>query len=76
MNGPYQRKLDELEVMFLNQTEDRVELLLEVDRRARGLGGFLAEALEMDESMVRLSISSSDVPHLASKLQQAIDKFA
>ncbi|WP_226675144.1 sporulation protein [Rossellomorea aquimaris] len=76
VNGPYQRKLDELEVMFLNQTEDQVELLLEVDRRARGLGGFLAEALEMDESMVKMTIKSSDVLQLASKLQHAIDKFA
>jgi sporulation-control protein len=76
VNGQYQRKLDEIEVMFLNQSEDQVELLLEVDRRARGLGGFLTEALEMDESIVRMTIRSSDVPHLASKLQQAIDKFA
>ncbi|MBW3113195.1 MULTISPECIES: sporulation protein [Bacillaceae] len=76
VNGPYQRKLDELEVMFLNQTEDQVELLLEVDRRARGLGGFLTEALEMDESMVKMTIKSSDVLQLASKLQHAIDKFA
>ncbi|MCA1058453.1 sporulation protein [Rossellomorea aquimaris] len=76
VKGRYQRKLDELEVMFLNQTEDQVELLLEVDRRARGLGGFLAEALEMDESMIRMSIRSSDVPQLPSLLQDAIDKFA
>lgn len=76
VNGPYQRKLDELEVMFLNQTEDQVELLLEVDRRARGLGGFLTEALEMDESMVKMTIKSSYVLQLASKLQHAIDKFA
>ncbi|PFA70146.1 sporulation protein SpoOM [Bacillus sp. AFS015802] len=76
VNGQYQRKLDELEVMFLNQTEDQVELLLEVDRRARGLGGFLAEALEMDESIVKMTIRSSDVSQLALKLQAAIDKFA
>ncbi|MGD6956140.1 sporulation protein [Rossellomorea aquimaris] len=76
VNGPYQRKLDELEVMFLNQSEEQVDLLLEVDRRARGLGGFLAEALEMDESMVRLTIRTTDIPHLSSKLKDVINKFA
>jgi sporulation-control protein len=76
VNGPYQRKLDELEVMFLNQAEEQVDLLLEVDRRARGLGGFLAEALEMDESMVRLTIRTTDIPHLSSKLKDVINKFA
>ncbi|MBN8190628.1 sporulation protein [Bacillus sp. NTK074B] len=76
VNGPYQRILDEIEVMFLHQTEDQVELLLEVDRRARGLSGFLAEALEMDESMVKMTINASDISQLASKLQHAIDKFA
>lgn len=75
VNGSYQRKLDELEVMFLNQSEEQVDLLLEVDRRARGLGGFLAEALEMDESMVRLTIRTSEIPHLSSKLKDVINKF-
>ena len=76
VNGQYQRKLDELELMFLNQTEEQVELLLEVDRRARGVGGFLAEALEMDESMIRMTIRTTDLPYLASKLQNEINKFA
>ncbi|BCB04410.1 sporulation protein [Bacillus sp. KH172YL63] len=76
VNGPFQRKLDELEVVFLNQTEKQVELLLEVDRRARGLGGFLAEALDMDESVISMTISTSDLPRLESILQNAIDQFA
>ncbi len=75
VSGQYQRLLDELEIMFINQSEDQIELLMEVDRRARGLSGFLAEALEMDESMVRLTIRSTDLPDLASKLQEAISRF-
>ncbi|TMU86866.1 sporulation protein [Bacillus sp. BHET2] len=76
VSGSYQRKLDELEVMFLNQSEGQVEVLLEVDRRARGLSGFLAEALEMDESMLKMTIRTTDLPDLTSKLQNEINKFA
>ncbi|OIU71339.1 sporulation protein [Rossellomorea aquimaris] len=75
VSGGYQRSLDEIELMFLNQSEEQADVLIEVDRRARGLGGFLAEALEMDESMVKMTIRSSDLPHLSSKLKEAIDKF-
>ncbi|MEL3973595.1 sporulation protein [Rossellomorea oryzaecorticis] len=76
VNGQYQRSLDEIELMFLNQSEDQTDLLIEVDRRARGLGGFLAEALEMDESMVRITVRSSDLPNLSSKLKETISRFA
>ncbi len=75
VSGSYQRKLDELEVMFLNQSEGQVEVLLEVDRKARGLGGFLAEAMEMDESMLKMTIRTTDLPDLTSKLQNEINKF-
>ncbi|KSU63365.1 sporulation protein SpoOM [[Bacillus] enclensis] len=75
VSGAYQRSLDEIELMFLNQSEEQADVLIEVDRRARGLGGFLAEALEMDESMVKMTIRSSDLPHLSSKLKETIDKF-
>lgn len=74
MNGPYAGKLDELEVMFNEQSRDRVEILLEVDRRARGLGGFLAEALDMDETIVTLHVNASDAADLKRIIQKAIDR--
>lgn len=74
MSGPYAGKLDELEVMFNEQSKDKVEILLEVDRRARGLGGFLAEALDMDESIVTLNVDASDAPDLKRIIQKAIDR--
>ncbi|MDQ0214424.1 sporulation-control protein [Oikeobacillus pervagus] len=73
-SGPFRGKLDELEVMFLEQSEQSTEILLQVDRRARGIGSFLAEALEMDESFVRLSVAIEDLPQLRSILQQTISK--
>ena len=75
VNGQFQRTLDELEIMFYNQSEDQVDLLIEVDRRARGLGGFLAEALEMDESMIRMTVRTSDIPSFSSKLIEEISRF-
>ena len=75
-SGAFRGRLDELEVVFLTQSEQSAELLLEVDRRARGFGGFLSEALEMDESHVRLSIHASDVPNLHDKLKQVISRYA
>ncbi|MCA1054522.1 sporulation protein [Rossellomorea aquimaris] len=75
VGGEFQRSLDEIEFVFFNQSEEQTDVLIEVDRRARGLGGFLAEALEMDESMVRMTIRTSDLPALPSKLKETIGKF-
>ncbi|EDL66038.1 sporulation protein [Bacillus sp. SG-1] len=74
--GAYKRKLDELEVVFLNQSANSVDILFEVDRRARGFGGFLAEALEMDESMVKMTISAADIPSLDEKIVKLLDQYS
>lgn len=71
-NNTYRRYLDELELVFLEQSERSVEVLLQVDRRARGLGGFLSEALDMDESFIRLTLFASD--NLEAKLADAIQR--
>lgn len=70
-NNTYRRYLDELEVVFLDQSPNAVEVLLQVDRRARGLGGFLSEALDMDESFIRLTLFEND--NLSTKIAQAIE---
>lgn len=70
-NNTYRRYLDELEVIFLDQTSRSVEILLQVDRRARGLGSFLSEALDMDESFIRLTLFEND--NISAKISQAIE---
>lgn len=70
-NNTYRRYLDELEVVFLNQSPSSIEILLQVDRRARGLSGFLSEALDMDESLIRLTLFEND--NIQAKLSQAIE---
>lgn len=74
-SGEFARKLDELEAVF-TVSENRVDVLLQVDRRARGFGGFLAEALEMDESYVRFSYSRADVPSLPETIASIIRKYS
>ncbi|WP_409251063.1 sporulation protein [Bacillus sp. SCS-153A] len=74
--GAYRHKLDELEVVFLNQSVNSVDILFEVDRRARGFGGFLAEALEMDESLVKMTISAAELPSLDEKIGKVLDRYS
>ena len=69
-NSTYRRYLDELEIVFLHQSPNSVEILVQVDRRARGLGGFLSEAFDMDESFIRLTLSEND--NIQAKLEQLI----
>lgn len=71
-NATFRRYLDELEVVFLNQSDMSVEILLQIDRRARGLGSFLSEALDMDESFIRLTIFAGD--NIAAVIEQAITR--
>ena len=74
--GPeFSHDLDELEVLFFMK-EDGIELILQVDRRAKGLGGLFAEALEMDESFVRVIFTKEEVARgttaIADKLRREI----
>ncbi|MEG0259047.1 MAG: sporulation protein [Lysinibacillus sp.] len=73
-SGTYRSHLDELEIVFLSQAQNSAELLIQIDRKVRGLGSLFAEALDMDESYVRMTITAQDLPHLNTKLSQAIAK--
>ncbi len=73
--GPFQGRLDELEVVCLPE-DDRLGVLLEVDRKARGLGGLLAEMMNMDESRLNLSIGPHDLVDLDHRLRELIERAA
>ncbi|MEK4230713.1 sporulation protein [Solibacillus sp. FSL H8-0538] len=72
-NQTFRRRLDELELIFVSQTANSAEILMQIDRRARGLGSFLSEALDMDESHVRLSLHAND--NIPSKIAEAIERY-
>jgi len=71
--------LDELEVAFLAE-KDYLELLMEVDRRARGFGGMFAEAMDADESKVRIRLSNSDfargADYVKEQIRSTISRYA
>jgi sporulation-control protein len=74
--GAFRGRLDELELVFFSVSENETEIYMQVDRRARGLGSFLSEALEMDESNIRFSVTSSDILGLRQKLESIINQYS
>lgn len=76
VSGPYRGRLDELELVFFPTSSEEMEIMLQVDRRARGLASLFAEALEMDETNVRLRVSTSDIPTIKQKIQSSINPYS
>lgn len=76
ITGYFRGRLDELELIFMPTTNTTADLWFQIDRKARGLGGFLSEALEMDETNLRLSVSTHDLPTLTAKLESVIQKYS
>lgn len=72
VGGPFRGKLDELEIICFPQ-EDSLEVFMEIDRKARGLGGFFAEMMDMDETRVKFTLDSEDIPGLTDSLFEFID---
>ncbi|OGR06828.1 MAG: hypothetical protein A2511_08405 [Deltaproteobacteria bacterium RIFOXYD12_FULL_50_9] len=74
-HGSFRGRLDEVELVFVPQGPNQVDLYLEVDRRKRGLSGFLAEAMDLDETRLRVSVfrGQQDIPQM---LAQAINRFS
>lgn len=73
-SGEYRRWLDELEAVFHLQP-NHLEVLLELDKRARGLGGLLDEALDTDERYVRFTVRPADLEVPVRQLAEKIDSI-
>jgi len=70
--GNYQGYLDELEVIF-SLDSDQLAVFLEIDKRARGFGGFLQEAFDMDERYVRFQVTGDYLNYPLGELEAMID---
>lgn len=74
----FRNQLDELEIIFYPD-EYGIELLLQIDRKARGLAGLFAEALDTDESFVKIRFDhnqlANGVDYVAGQLLQTIHKY-
>ncbi|MFX3623203.1 MAG: sporulation protein [Ectobacillus sp.] len=75
ISGPYYRKLDELELLVFPHSRDELEIIMEIDRKARGLAGLFSEALDMDETRVRLYVTPSNLSNLTKRLDETIAKY-
>lgn len=73
--GDYRRYLDELELTFIRQTNDEATFVMQVDRRARGLSGLFSEALEMDETFVRVTVTSQDIPKMRDIVENTVRRY-
>ncbi|MGL5329432.1 MAG: sporulation protein [Peptostreptococcaceae bacterium] len=56
--GSYRGRLDELELVFVH-TNTHTDLLLQVDRKVRGLMSFISESMGLDESNLRIRLENS-----------------
>jgi len=75
-SGLFRGRLDELEVVFFPSGNGMLDIMFQVDRRARGLSGLFSEAMGADETNVRLSVSNADIPNLQQKIQSAIQRYS
>jgi sporulation-control protein len=75
-SGLFRGRLDELEVVFFPFGNGSLDIMFQVDRRARGLAGLFSEAMGADETNVRLSVSNADIPNLQQKIQSVIQRYA
>ncbi|MFS0654487.1 sporulation protein [Bacillus sp. 179-C3.3 HS] len=76
--GYYRQMLDELELIFLID-EDGLDIVFEIDRRARGLRGWLEEMYNDGEQLVRIRFNQSeleDTEELEEILAEIIDQYA
>ena len=71
MSHPFRNKLDEVELVCL-ASPNSVAVYMQVDRRANGLGGLLASALDADESNLRFTVTQADIPFMKHKLSDLI----
>ena len=74
-SGEFRGKLDEFEIVPIVE-EHQVTVFMEIDRRARDLGGLFAEMLDVDETRVRLTYTEQDLPNLSHMLYQQLSQYS
>lgn len=73
--GEFRSYLDELEVTFIHQNADEATFIMQVDRRARGLSGLFSEALEMDETYVKVTVTNRDISNMRNIIENEIRRY-
>jgi len=72
--GKYRSRLEELEMIFFLRNGE-AEVLMQLDKRARGLLGALEEAFNLDERYVRFRIAEADLNRPVSDVAAELDRL-
>lgn len=73
VSGQFLQKIDELEVLLIPDF-DRVEVVMEINRKTRGMTGLLSEVLDMDEAIVQFTITDRNKEMVEQELVQLISR--
>ncbi len=73
VRGAYRSKFDEVEVVFLPRG-DELEVILEIDRKARGMTGFFAEMFDLDETKTKFVIDHDNLDQVYGYIEQLLDQ--
>lgn len=71
-HGDFRGRVDEVEMLMVSHP-DRLALLVEVDRRARGFSGFFSEVFDRDETRLWLDITDMEQGEVTEQLYNAIN---
>ena len=74
-SGPFRGKLDELEIVCFPH-EDHMEVFMEIDRKARGIGSLIAEMMDRDETRVNFSYGQDELEGLTDMVRELIDDWS
>ncbi|NTS78107.1 sporulation protein [Catenovulum sp. SM1970] len=74
-HGEFVGRVDEVEVIF-NNLENGTEVYLEIDRKARGLSGFFASMLDLDETKAAFLVETTDVAIVQDRLATLLDQHS
>ncbi|MCP4151522.1 MAG: sporulation protein [bacterium] len=75
LSGPFAERLEELEAIFFPE-EDRLQVYMEMDRRAKGIQSILTHIMGEDESCVQFDFEEDDIPDLTERLHDIIDNWS
>ncbi|ANE46345.1 hypothetical protein SY83_08705 [Paenibacillus swuensis] len=73
-SGAYRGKLDEIDLIFF-PSENGVEVVIEVDRKARGLASFLEEAMDMDERKQKVYFTNQELAQGTSAVGRKLEEI-
>ena len=74
-DGPFRGKLDELELVVYSDG-DCIELVMDIDRKARDLGSLIDEMHGMDETRVKITLCPEDVDAIYDRLYEIIANWS